>query len=73
MLLILQRIGLLIYALLTMVEGAVNFFFYLIFLDKKGIVADISLPFHAWWSDNVTKPFWLKKMRKQDATNFNRE
>jgi hypothetical protein len=56
-----------------MVEGAVNFFFYLIFLDKRGIVADISLPFHAWWSDNVTKPFWLKKMRKQDATNFNRE
>jgi hypothetical protein len=65
------RLGLLIYALLTMVEGAVNLLLYILHLDKAGLVADYSLPFYCWWNDTIVKPFWLKQVRKTDAANFN--
>jgi hypothetical protein len=40
------RIALLIFSLLTILEGAANFFIYLLFLEKRLGVLDIAVPFY---------------------------
>jgi hypothetical protein len=57
-----NRVGLIIYGILSMVEGLLNTLLYITHLDKIKVV-DISMPFYFWWSDNILKTNYIRSLK----------
>jgi hypothetical protein len=60
-----ERIGLLLYGILSTIEGVLNTLLYITFLDKVFGVFDFSLPVYFWYTDRFLKTNFLKKIKNE--------
>jgi len=59
-----KRIGLALYALLSIVESLINLILYLTFLDKIIKPIDWAFPFYFTYTDKILKNHYLNSLKK---------
>jgi hypothetical protein len=59
-----KRIGLILFAVLSILEGFLNLAFYVSHLDVILPPVDIALPFHFWYTDTFLKTFFIDNLKE---------
>lgn len=67
---IIERIGLILYGLLSTVESMFNLFLYITFLSGIIKPLDISIPFYFNFTDKFVKGYFLENIRKNDGQDI---
>jgi len=63
---LIKRVGLILFAILSILEGFINLALYTTHLDVILPPADIALPFHFWYTNTFLKTFFIDNLKDKE-------